>query len=116
MSDFSVGDIVVLTAGSPRMNVEAIEGTKVSTVWCHEGQIGRDAFDTKLLKKWEMREDGGQRGGFGGGGGKPYRGDREGGARKFDDRPRDDRPRDDKPRGKTGWDGKPRENKFFRKD
>lgn len=114
MSDFTVGDVVVLTAGSPRMNVEAIDGTTISTVWCHEGQIGRDSFDAKILKKWEMREE---RPSFGGGGGgKPYRGDREGGARKFDDKPRDDRPRDDKPRGKTGWDGKPRENKFFRKD
>jgi len=108
MSEFSVGDVVVLTAGSPRMNVETIEGSKISTVWCHEGQIGRDSFDVKLLKKWEMREDSGPRSG---GGGKPFRGDREGGGRKFDDKPRDD-----KPRGKTGWDGKPRENKFFRKD
>lgn len=109
MSDFAVGDIVVLTAGSPRMNVEAVDGSTISTVWCHEGQIGRDTFDARLLKKWEMREDSGPRSGSGGG--KPYRGDRDGGARKFDDKPRDD-----KPRGKTGWDGKPRENKFFRKD
>ena len=112
MSDFAVGDVVVLTAGSPRMNVEGIDGTTVSTVWCHEGQIGRDSFDARLLKKWEMREDSGPRGG-----GKPFRGDRDGGGRKFEDRGgRDDRARDDKPRGKTGWDGKPRENKFFRKD
>ena len=112
MSDFSVGDVVVLTAGSPRMNVEAINGTTISTVWCHEGQIGRDSFDAKILKKWEMREDSAPRGGDRGfGGGKPFRGDRDSGPRKFDDKPRDD-----KPRGKTGWDGKPRENKFFRKD
>ncbi|WP_112320314.1 hypothetical protein [Oceanibium sediminis] len=101
MADFQVGDIVVLSAGSMRMAVESIEGDAVNTVWCHEGVIGRDSFPAILLRKWEQREDtrsgGGDRGGFRGG--KPPHGDR-----------------DDKPRGKPGWDGKPREKKFFRKD
>ena len=31
--------------------------TQVACVWCHEGEIGRDAFDARLLKKWEFREE-----------------------------------------------------------
>jgi hypothetical protein len=109
MSELQIGDIVVLTAGSMRMAVEAIDGDTVSVVWCHEGAIGRDAFNAVLLKKWEHRE--GDAGG-GAGKGKPYRGDREGGgAKRFDDKRFDD-----KPKPKTGWDGKPREKKYFRKD
>ena len=45
------------------------------------------------------------------GGGKPFRGEREGGGKPY--RAAD---RDEKPRGKPGWDGKPREKKYFRKD
>ncbi len=101
MSNFKIGDIVALTAGSMRMAVETIDGDTVSTIWCHEGQIGRDSFNTVLLKKWESREGGGDRGGS-----RPYQGDRDGGSKRFDD----------KPKGKPGWDGKPREKKFFRKD
>ena len=100
MADFQIGDIVVLTAGSMRMAVESVDGDTASTVWCNEGVIGRDTFATVLLKKWEQRED--TRGGFNKGG---DRGGYKGGG-----------DRDDKPRGKPGWDGKPRENKFFRKD
>lgn len=116
MSSYEIGDLVVLTAGSMRMAVEKIEGEGVACVWCHEGRIGRDVFDARLLKKWEHREedraprpprsfdrDGGNR--F------PPKGDRMGGDRG--DRGGD---RDDRPRGKPGWDGKPREKKFFRKD
>ncbi len=110
MSDYEIGDLVVLTAGSMRMAVENVDGPRVGCVWCHEGRIGRDAFDARLLKKWEHREeDRGPRPAA-----KPYRGDREGGGKPY--APREDRPRDDKPRGKPGWDGKPREKKFFRKD
>ncbi|MEL6600216.1 MAG: hypothetical protein AAGK98_04535 [Pseudomonadota bacterium] len=105
MTDFKVGDIVVLTAGSMRMGVESVTEDTVSTVWCHEGTIGRDTFPTVLLKKWEFREDGGH-------GGKSRGGDRDGGKR-YDNRGGD---RDDRPKGKPGWDGKPREKKFFRKD
>jgi len=107
MADFKVGDIVVLTAGSMRMGVESVEGDMVSTVWCNEGQIGRDTFNAILLKAWEHREDD-RRGGkppFKGGGDRDRGGDR-GGDRRFDD----------KPKGKPGWDGKPREKKYFRKD
>ncbi|WP_299134671.1 hypothetical protein [uncultured Amaricoccus sp.] len=115
MSNYEIGDLVVLTAGSMRMAVESVEGDRVACVWCHEGQIGRDGFDARLLKKWEHREeDRGSRPAA-----KPYRGDREGGGKPYaarEDRSREDRPRDDKPRGKPGWDGKPREKKFFRKD
>ncbi len=99
MSEFSTGDLVVLTAGSMRMAVESTEGDTIGCVWCHEGRIGRDSFHKLMLKKWEHRED--DRGGKG----KPFRGDRDGGKRF-----------DDKPKGKPGWDGKPREKKYFRKD
>ena len=133
MADYKLGDIVALTAGSPRMAVEQVEGDTVSTVWCNEGTIHRDTFNTLLIKKWEVREGGdrggykggGDRGGYKGGdrggdrggykgGGKPYGGDREGGGKRFDDR--GDRGDRGAPKGKPGWDGKPREKKFFRKD
>jgi len=110
MENPQIGDLVVLTAGSMRMAVETVDGDNVSCLWCHEGKIGRDTFSAKLLKKWEFREEARPAGG-----GKPYRGDREGGGKPYT--PRGDAPpRDDKPRGKPGWDGKPREKKFFRKD
>ncbi|MXU64428.1 hypothetical protein [Oceanomicrobium pacificus] len=101
MSNFEIGDIVVLTAGSMRMAVEAVEGDEVKTVWAHEGSVGRDSFNAKLLRKWEARED--------------DRGGRSGG-RDFGNKGGGDRRPSDKPRGKPGWDGKPREKKFFRKD
>jgi len=106
MADYKLGDIVALTAGSPRMAVESVEGDMISTVWCNEGTIHRDSFNALLIKKWEVREGGGYKGG-----GKPYGGDRDGGGRRYggdDDR--------GAPKGKPGWDGKPREKKFFRKD
>lgn len=102
MAKFSMGDIVALTAGSMRMAVESVDQENVSCVWCNEGVIGRDTFNEALLKKWETREGGDRRPG----GGRPYGGDRDGGGRNFDD----------KPKGKPGWDGKPREKKYFRKD
>lgn len=144
MADFKLGDIVALTAGSPRMAIESVEGDMVSTVWCNEGTIHRDSFNALLVKKWEVREGGGgykgggDRGGYKGGGdrdrggdrggykggdrggdrggfkggSKPYGGDRDGGSKPYggggDDR--------GAPKGKPGWDGKPREKKFFRKD
>ncbi len=101
MATYKVGDIVVLNSGSMRMAVEAVDGENIQTVWCHEGEIGRDSFQSVLLKKWEHREDDGRSGGS-----RPYKGDRDGGGKPFGD----------KPRGKPGWDGKPREKKFFRKD
>ena len=124
---YEVGDLVVLISGSMRMAVEAVDGDNVACVWCNEGEIGRDNFNAKLLKKWEVREDdrGGHRGGGRDrddrGGGRPHRGDRDGGGKPYrggrDRDDRDDRGGDDrKPRGKTGWDGKPRDKKFFRKD
>jgi uncharacterized protein YodC (DUF2158 family) len=124
MNSYQIGDLVVLTAGSMRMAVESVEGDMVACVWCHEGIIGRDSFDARLLKKWEVREDSGA-------GARPFRGDREGGGRSFGgDREGGGRPwankgrpggaggprDDDRPKQKTGWDGKPREKKFFRKD
>ncbi len=96
MEQLQTGDLVVLTAGSMRMAVESVEGEAVACVWCHEGRIGRDTFNAKLLKKWEHREEDRPA--------RPARG------------PRPDREAGDKPRGKPGWDGKPREKKFFRKD
>ena len=109
MDKFEIGDLVVLTSGSMRMAVEAIEEARVACVWCHEGEIGRDGFDPRLLKKWEHREE--ERPARHDGPAKPYRGDREGGGKPYRARSEDD-----KPRGKPGWDGKPREKKFFRKD
>ena len=115
MDKFEIGDLVVLASGSMRMAVEGSGDDKVACVWCHEGQIGRDSFDVRLLKKWEHREE--ERPArsagapSGSGSGKPYRGDREGAAKRYPPRAEDD-----KPRGKPGWDGKPREKKFFRKD
>jgi uncharacterized protein YodC (DUF2158 family) len=106
-----VGDLVVLTSGSMRMAVEAVDGGQVACVWCHEGEIGRDAFDARLLKKWEFREEEAKPA-RAQGGGKPWHGEREGGGKPYRGGDRDERP----PRGKPGWDGKPRERKFFRKD
>ncbi|MFO1104908.1 MAG: hypothetical protein U1E34_02320 [Amaricoccus sp.] len=113
MDNYEIGDLVVLTAGSMRMAVEGLDGAQVRCVWCHEGQIGRDSFDARLLKKWEHREE--DRAPRGAPAGKPYRGDREGGGKPYS-AARNYETRDDKPRGKPGWDGKPREKKFFRKD
>lgn len=144
MANYEIGDLVVLKSGSMRMTVEGVEDGAVAVVWCHEGVIGRDRFETALLNKWEVREDhGGHRGGDRGRGGWQDRGDRgdRGGDRgdrggwhgrdrdgdRGGDRggrggwhDRDDRGEgrggwNDKPR-KTGWDGKPRDKKYFRKD
>lgn len=117
MDTFKQGDMVVLKSGSMKMLVEAVDGENVAVIWAHEGEIGRDSVPGFVLKKWEDRapegrgprrddERGGDRGG------RSYGGDREGGGKPH--RGRDDR--DDKPRGKPGWDGKPREKKYFRKD
>jgi uncharacterized protein YodC (DUF2158 family) len=133
VAKFNVGDLVVLKSGSMRMCVEAVDEDVVSTVWCNEGVIGRDNFAVALLNKWEVRED--DRGGPRGGGKPPYRGggDREGGGdrdrggkppyrggggdRDRGDRGGDrDRGGDDRPPRQTGWDGKPRERKYYRKD
>jgi uncharacterized protein YodC (DUF2158 family) len=116
VSKFQIGDLVVLKSGSPRMCVEDCTDETVSTVWCNDGVIGRDTFSLALLNKWEYRDD--SRGG-GDRGGKPHGRDREGGAKPYrGDRDKDrggDRGGDDRPR-KTGWDGKPRDKKYFRKD
>ena len=131
MAQFSIGDLVVLKSGSMRMCVEGVEDDVISTVWCNEGVIGRDNFNVALLNKWEFREDSGPRGGQGGGprggdrdggghrkgGGKPYGGDRDGGGKPYrGGGDRGGRDRDDGPPRKTGWDGKPRDKKFYRKD
>ena len=57
MAQYEIGDLVVLKSGSMRMTVEQVESDAVAVVWCHEGQIGRERFDTRLLNKWEYRED-----------------------------------------------------------
>ncbi len=133
MAKFEIGDLVVLKSGSMRMCVEEIseadtDGETIQTVWCNEGVIGRDRFSAALLNKWEHREDSGRPGhdrGAPRGGGKPYGGDREGGGKPYrgggGDRDRagdrgSDREGGDRPPRKTGWDGKPREKKFYRKD
>jgi len=128
VAKFDIGDLVVLKSGSMRMCVEGVEDDAISCVWCNEGVIGRDTFAGRLLNKWEVREDSGPRER------KPYtpRGDRDGDERprKSYDRDRDggDRPKkpytprgersgdDERPARKTGWDGKPREKKYYRKD
>ncbi|MBB5222020.1 uncharacterized protein YodC (DUF2158 family) [Amaricoccus macauensis] len=106
---FEIGDLVVLSSGSMRMVIEAVDESRIACVWCHEGKIGRDNFDGRLLRKWEHREEESRPPRSDSK--PPYRGDREGGGKPF--RPSD---RDDRPPRKTGWDGKPREKKFFRKD
>lgn len=124
MAKFNVGDLVVLKSGSMRMVVEDVSADDtgdetVQTVWCNEGVIGRDRFSPALLNKWEHREEGPRAGGPERGGdrparGKPYGGEREGGGKPYRGGDRD-RGESDRPR-KTGWDGKPREKKFYRKD
>lgn len=139
MSSFSVGDLVLLKSGSMRMVVEAVEEDgAVSTVWCHDGVIGRERFDPLLLNKAEDRSErshhGGRgdrddRGGYQGRGG-GFRGDRDRddnrgnwggghgghGGHRGRDRDRDDNRYDDRPPRKQGWDGKPRDKKYYRKD
>lgn len=138
MAKFYIGDLVVLKSGSMRMCVEGIDeaADTISTVWCNEGVIGRDTFATALLNKWEFRDDNRGGGGrsYGGdreGGGKPYRGggdrgDRGGDRGGYNKGDRNDRGGDrgghggdnwggDKPR-RQGWDGKPREKKYYRDD
>ncbi|MEM8790598.1 MAG: hypothetical protein AAGE80_03190 [Pseudomonadota bacterium] len=124
MAKFYVGDLVVLKSGSMRMCVEDTDeaADTISTVWCNEGVIGRDTFATALLNKWEFREDsrgggkhhGGDRGGRGGhdrGG----RGGDRGGDRGWDKGGDDGGWGHDKPR-RQGWDGKPRDKKYYRSD
>jgi uncharacterized protein YodC (DUF2158 family) len=117
MAKFNIGDLVVLKSGSPRMCVEECTDESVSTVWCNDGVIGRDTFNTALISKWEYREE--SRGG-GDRGGKPHGRDREGGKPPYrggGDKDRGgERGGDDRPPRKTGWDGKPRDKKYFRKD
>lgn len=131
---FDIGDIVVLTAGSMRMGVEAVDNDQVACVWCHEGEIGRDNFHVKLLKRWEYREDDSRNSRNSddrrAGGGKPYRGDREGGGKRHHEGGRshdggrnsdgggrhNDGGRERGGGGRTGWDGKPREKSYYRKD
>jgi uncharacterized protein YodC (DUF2158 family) len=136
VAKFDIGDLVVLKSGSMRMAVEGVEDDAISCVWCNEGVIGRDTFDIRLLNKWEVREDSGPRERRGpprdrDGDDRPPRksyGDRGGDDRpprkSYGDRGGDDRPPrksygdrdgDERPR-KTGWDGKPREKKYYRKD
>jgi uncharacterized protein YodC (DUF2158 family) len=123
VSKFSQGDMVVLISGSMRMAVESVEDETVNVVWCHEGRVGRDSFNEKLLNKWEFREDRPQhdRGPRQDRGGRDDRGGGHRGGRDRDDhrggpRERDDNRGGDRPRGKTGFDGRPREKKYFRKD
>lgn len=54
---FEIGDLVVLSSGSMRMVIEAVDESRIACVWCHEGKIGRDNFDGRLLRKWEHREE-----------------------------------------------------------
>ena len=114
MTTFKQGDMVVLKSGSMKMMVEAVDGDSAAVIWAHEGRIGRDSVPVFVLKTWEDRGPENRGGGERRHGGDRDR-DREGGGRPH--RGRDDRgDRDDKPRGKPGWDGKPREKKYFRKD
>ena len=103
MSNFKIGNIVVLTAGSMRMVVEKIDGEKISTVWCNEGIIGRDKFVAITLKKWEHREEDKTR-------------IARNSSRNNERNDYRETKREDRQKVKTGWDGKPREKKFFRKN
>ena len=114
MAKFYIGDVVVLKSGSMRMCVEDVTDDSVSTVWCNEGVIGRDSFSPALLNKWEDRSDRAS------GGDRPHRGhgghDRGGRGNGGDRERGGHRDRDDGPPRKQGWDGKPREKKYYRKD
>lgn len=85
MAALKEGDLVVLVSGSPKFAVEKIEARKIHCVWCHEGEIRRDAFDAALIRKWEERDAssdrGGDRGGFRGGDRGGFRGGDRGGDR-----------------------------------
>jgi uncharacterized protein YodC (DUF2158 family) len=117
MAKFQVGDLVVLKSGSMRMCVEKLDDDEaVHTVWCNEGTIGRDRFSPALLNKWEHREESPPRGGDRPARGKPHGGEREGGGKPYRGGGGGDRDRDAERPRKTGWDGKPREKKFYRKD
>jgi uncharacterized protein YodC (DUF2158 family) len=116
MDKFEIGDLVVLTAGSMRMAVERVEEDRVACVWAHEGKVGRDSFPPALLKRWEVREQESRQEG-------PRRGREDDDAGRRGPKPfarpfgGPASPGPQKPRPKpTGWDGKPREKKFFRKD
>ena len=111
MEKFEIGDLVVLASGSMRMAVEAVDEGRVACVWCHEGEIGRDAFDARLLKKWEHREEEGGRPAPRAGR-SPGAASARAAASRTGRRGGEDKP----PSGKPGWDGKPREKKYFRKD
>ena len=104
LAEFKVGDIVVLSAGSMRMAVELVEEDNISTVWCNEGVIGRDKFSSVLLKKWEHREEE-----------KNKAASKTKATRTNDRNDFTSSARTGKTRGNTGWDGKVREKKFFRK-
>jgi uncharacterized protein YodC (DUF2158 family) len=119
VAKFNVGDLVVLKSGSMRMCVEECTDDSVSTIWCNEGIIGRDTFNPVLMNKWEVRED------AGGGRSGPRGGDRDRGGDRGGDRGAKppyrgggdrDKGGDDRPPRKTGWDGKPRDKKYFRKE
>ena len=87
-----------------RMAVELVEEDKISTVWCNEGVIGRDKFSSTLLKKWEHREE------------EKNKNTKAKTMRSNDRNDFNSTTRAGKPRGNTGWDGKVREKKFFRKN
>lgn len=108
---FKTGDLCTLICGSPRMAVEAVDNDGVHVVWCNEGVIHRDTFAAPLLRAWEHREDD-----RGTGGGKPFKGDRDGVGKRFDKGGRDGGGKRFDDKGKPGWDGKPRQKTHFRKD
>lgn len=114
MAKFHIGDLVVLKSGSMRMCVESADdgADTVSTVWCNEGVIGRDTFSARLLNKWEYRDENR--------GGRTARSNHDRGGHDRGARDRDGGGDDggrgrDKPR-KQGWDGKPRDKKYFRSE
>ena len=102
--EFKLGEIVSLKSGSMKMVVELIEGDRISTVWCNGGLILRDKFSNILLKKWDRPDE-------------EYDKSKD---KKFSQAGKEkkgfnSRNRSDKERVRTGWDGKAREKKFFRK-
>ncbi len=103
MVEYKVGDIVSLRSGSMKMSIELIEDDQISTVWCNEGVILRDKFLATILKKWEQTEEERDK-------------SKETKGFRFNKEKSNSRSRSEKDRVRTGWDGKIREKKFFRKN
>lgn len=51
MSDLSIGDVVQLKSGGPRMTVESVDDDWVDCVWFEKNNAHRQSFGAALLTK-----------------------------------------------------------------